>query len=187
MSDHGYGPHSSGGEVFIEGEQCYWDTTPPQPLYTQEQVNAMQAEAEATISALRAQVDDLIRPIVQEADAAVALIQADHGGKVDDREYASEVYGSAFYYGNLTEEEWINSLVGQYARVRADERERCAMFPQEIEEPRDPLAVAAEQVEQCKRNAAFDRWQRDNGWGPPEQEPRPRPWWKRWWEAVRDA
>lgn len=30
--------------------------------------------------------------------------------------------------------------------------------------PRDPREVAALQVEQCERNAAFDRWKRDNGW-----------------------
>lgn len=46
---------------------------------------------------------------------------------------------------------------------------------------RDPLVAAALQVEQCEHNAAFDRWQRDNGWLPQEiEEPRPQSWWKRW-------
>lgn len=63
--------------------------------------------------------------------------------------------------------------------VQAVQREFTEIISQVT--PRDPKVVAALQVEQCERNAAFDRWQRDNGWFPQEiVEPQPKPWWKRW-------
>ena len=37
-----------------------------------------------------------------------------------DRQAAEDLRGSAFYYGNLTEEEWLTMLVNEFAAVRAD-------------------------------------------------------------------
>ncbi len=35
-----------------------------------------------------------------------------------DRERAEALYGSAFYYGDLTQEDWVDLLVIQFALVR---------------------------------------------------------------------